>query len=95
MIKTYISNNIAHGGVPIFIESKIVLHLLPRFCQTFFQSCTIEFKLNNTKLTIALLYISSKHNVIDLQFTEYLSTIKNTIGIILIPMLKISREDVM
>lgn len=58
------------------VNTIIVFHPLPSFCQDFLQSCAIQFKLNNKTRTIASIY-SPTNNISNTQFTEYFSTIKN------------------
>lgn len=77
LIKTNHPDNTAQGGVAIFIRSTIVFHPLPSFCEDFLQSSAIELKLINTKITIASIYSPPKHNISNIQFTEYFNTIKN------------------
>lgn len=77
LIKTNHPDNTAHGGVAIFVKSTLAFHPLPNFSQDFLQSCAISLILKNTSLTIAAIYSPPKHNVTNIQFTEYFNTIKN------------------
>jgi hypothetical protein len=71
------SDNMAHGGVAIYIKSTIVFQLFPSFSYDFIQLCPINIKLNNSHFTIAAVYILPKHNIKCSKFSEYFITIKN------------------
>lgn len=76
LIKTNHPDNTTHGGVAIFVKFSIAFQSLPPFCQDYIQSSSIKLKLNNLIFTIAVMYASPKHNITNLQFSEYFNTIK-------------------
>lgn len=74
LIKTNHPDNTAHGGAAFFVKSTIECVSFPSFSQDFLQSCAINLKINNTPLTIAAIYSLPKHNVTNIQFTDYFNT---------------------
>lgn len=77
LIKTNYPDNTAHGGVVILVKSSITFQPLPSFRKDYIQSCAIILKLNNLTFTIAAIYNLPKHNITNLQFSEYFNTITN------------------
>lgn len=77
LIKSNHPDNTAHGGAAIFIKSNIEFYPLPRFSQSFLQSCAINLKLNNTSLTIAAVYLPPKHNIKNTQFADFFNSFNN------------------
>jgi len=77
LIKANHPDNVAHGGVAIFIKNSIHFQPQTNYCLDHIQSCTIIVKLNNIPITVGAFYSLPRHNILNATFTDYFNTIKN------------------